>query len=171
MSEKPPETMTIKPYAPPPPATTTITVETPVEALKNKKAFEHYYSLGDDRNLTKVSQKFNMSPATITKWSSKFDWGERVITRDKSIGDRLKYETDEETTATRRDILRVIRTLVGNMVVEDENGKVSVTGIGLKNIAEMREAYELTERILNPNASDGEGGDGAKQQIQVNIMK
>lgn len=172
MSEKPPETMVVKPYTPPVPESATVTIQTPIETLKNKKAFEYYYSLGDDRNLTKVGKKFSMAPATITKWSSKFDWAERVIARDASIGERLKYETDEETTQTRRDILKVIRTLVGKMIDEDEDGNVIVKGIVLKNIAEVREAYELTERILNPGKGDGDGREGgAKQMIQVNITK
>jgi len=171
MSENPPVPMTIRSIAPPvPKPSPTTTIKSPVETLRHKKAFEYYYSLGDERTLTQVGKEFKVSSATITKWSGRYDWVERVITRDNAIGERLKYETDAETTETRRNILKIIRTLVKNMITEDDKGNFAIQGIKLKNIAEMREAYELSEKILNPNAS-GDGNGEGKQQIQVNITK
>ena len=39
------------------------------ETLQHKEAFEFYYSLGIDRSITRVAQKFNVTRSAIAKWS------------------------------------------------------------------------------------------------------
>jgi len=158
---------TIKPPEKPPDYSKKVT--TSVENLTHKKAFEYYYNLGDERNHIKVGKHFKVVPGTIASWSRKYGWVARVQARDKEIGDRLKYESEADTTETRKNILTIIRTLVKNSLEIDEEGNVKIKGLGLKNIGEMREAYELAERILNPDAVQ-DGIKGANQ-VLVNIQK
>ena len=172
MSEKAPQPMTIRPSAETAKAETEArnktVVKTPVETLKHTKAFEYYYSLGDERTLTQVGKKFKVSGGTLGKWSAKFKWGDRVQARDKAIGVRLKYESDKDTTETRRNILKIIRTLVTNALVEDEDGNVKIKGIEIKSIAELQAAYALTEMILNPGSgSIGDSGKGNHVLVQI----
>jgi len=48
------------------------------EKLKHKEAFEYYYSLGENRGLRKVAQKFNKTLTAVANWSKAFNWQDRI---------------------------------------------------------------------------------------------
>jgi hypothetical protein len=50
----------------------------PRESAKAFEAFQEYLNLGSQRSLTAVGRKLGKSKALIEKWSTKFDWVERV---------------------------------------------------------------------------------------------
>lgn len=66
-----------------------------VENLKQKEAFEYYYSLGDKRNCSRVADEFQVSERTVYNWSKWFKWQERLQERDIKNADKLAEQTDE----------------------------------------------------------------------------
>ena len=51
----------------------------PKESDKAFVAFSLYLSQGPERSLAKVAKKLGRSKVLMEKWSSKFDWGARVV--------------------------------------------------------------------------------------------
>ena len=51
----------------------------PKESDKAFAAFSLYLSQGPERSLAKVAKKLGRSKVLMEKWSSKFDWGARVV--------------------------------------------------------------------------------------------
>ena len=51
----------------------------PKESDKAFAAFSLYLSQGSERSLAKVAKKLSRSKVLMEKWSSKFDWGARVV--------------------------------------------------------------------------------------------
>jgi len=70
------------------------------QTLRHTEAFEYYYLLGDERNLDKVADKFNVSLTSAKKWSQVFGWQDRLLERDRlntrSLEDRTDFSIVEE---------------------------------------------------------------------------
>src|SRR5690606_29273640 len=67
-----------------------------------RKAFEYYLSLGENRSVKKVAEKFSYSPKTVYTWSSRFKWADRVYQHElreaerlRGLAERLSREAEE----------------------------------------------------------------------------
>ena len=49
------------------------------ETLRHKEAFEYYYGLGHDRNLTSVALHHGFTKRSVANWSKAFDWQARLF--------------------------------------------------------------------------------------------
>lgn len=78
------------------------------ETLRDKEAFEYYYSLGAERNLEKVSQKYSVSIPAVKKWSKNFNWQFRVQQRDIENSKNLEKKTNKEVIDAKADFRKTI---------------------------------------------------------------
>ena len=73
------------------------------EGHKAFSAFQRYCELGSARSLTKVAQQLNVSKQALGKWSSRWNWQERVRAYDnwmsKSISERVARRLAEQSDA------------------------------------------------------------------------
>ena len=79
-----------------------------IETLRDKEAFEYYYSLGAERNLEKVSKKYSVSIPAVKKWSKNFNWQLRVQQRDIENSKNLEKKTNNEVINAKADFRRTI---------------------------------------------------------------
>lgn len=94
---------------------TSITVRTavyfwdqqPGESNPAFAAYRCYFELGDQRSLRAVEQKLGKSGSLISRWSSRWEWPERIKQQTKFILDRA----DEETARRLPDIMGEGETL------------------------------------------------------------
>lgn len=85
------------------------------ETLQHKEAFEYYYSLGDNRSLPQVAQKFTVSTTSLKKWSGAFNWQERVLQRDIEIGKKLVTKTNTTVLNEKAKYRRLIQDAIAGM--------------------------------------------------------
>lgn len=72
----------------------TQTKETP----EQKQAFETYFMMGDDRSYRKLAKTLGKGVTTISNWSRKFDWQERIDARDNQV-DQIVEQRNNKTMA------------------------------------------------------------------------
>jgi hypothetical protein len=53
-------------------------------------AFEYYYALDTERTYSKVAKQFGTSVTTISYWSTKFKWKERIEKRNGKVEEKLE---------------------------------------------------------------------------------
>lgn len=86
-----------------------------IETLRDKEAFEYYYSLGAERNLEKVSQKYSVSVPAVKKWSKNFNWQFRVEQRDIENGKKIEQKTNNEVINAKADFRKTIFSVHQNL--------------------------------------------------------
>lgn len=89
---------------------------------KQEKAFELYYSMGNQRSLDKLAQKIKVSAMTVRRWSEKYEWQRLIKERDKSDAELLK----EEVIEAKRLFLRAIAAGSRQVLSDIENGSQKV---------------------------------------------
>ena len=77
-----------------------------VEKQKHREAYEYYYLLGDKRSYPQVAAKFTTSRTSVKKWSKAFNWQERIIIRDKEIGDKVEKKVVASSIEKRAQMLK-----------------------------------------------------------------
>lgn len=144
----------------------------PVEKLYHIRAFEEYYKMGDRRSHPKVAKKFGKSVGVISQWSRDFGWVQRVMERDREIGDKLQLESVEEITESRKNILLILRSAVEAFIKRKDGEDVpeKIEGFKLRNVADLKEAYLLMEEIRNPGTTLTKKAGEVSSAQQVNII-
>lgn len=102
------------------------------ETLRHKTAFEYYYSLGAERNITKVAREISVCRASVSNWSRKFNWQERVKERDDKNAKELAKKVDNDIQKRDAENIRIARaaikvfaqSLIGHIDHTCECGKV-----------------------------------------------
>ena len=79
------------------------------ETLLHQQAFDFYYALGADRNLTQAGQKFEVRKSTAGLWSKSFDWQDRIKLRDIEISKKLQQKTDTTIISTKANYRKIIQ--------------------------------------------------------------
>lgn len=78
------------------------------ETFRHQEAFNYYYSLGDDRNLSKVADMFGVSTTSAKKWSKAFGWQERIGKRDAMNARRLEERTNSSLQKKRETYIAML---------------------------------------------------------------
>lgn len=114
------------------------------ETLRHRDAFEFYYISGDNRSLTKVAHKFNISKQSVTKWNKNFNWQKRVELRDIDNAKSIEKKTNKIVVNTKADYRAELKAQMGilkallNKVIKD---------IKDKNIFDINNTNELKDVI------------------------
>jgi hypothetical protein len=108
------------------------------ESLLQHEAFEYYYSLGHDRSFDKVGDKFGFTPRTITEWSRRFGWQERIIQYDIESSQKLKEKTIDAVVQEKANYRKIIKKMVGDIVDALKDGKFKA-----KNVQDLERLIKL----------------------------
>jgi hypothetical protein len=109
-----------------------------VESLRNKEAFEYYYSLGVQRSCRKVAAKYKISERTVFNWSSWFNWQERVKHRDIDHAKKIDEETNTHLIDVKTKYLTIIHDLVEIFRAKLHDGDIRINSIrDLERLAKL----------------------------------
>ena len=103
--------------------------ETQVETLEIREAFEYYYGLGETRSLKAVSEFTGKAPLTVKRWSSRFNWVQKVKDRDKQNGEKLQIATDAAIVATKATYREAIGQLMRKAIEDIQSGRIQVRSV------------------------------------------
>ena len=107
-------------------ASETVKEEKPI----HKKAFEIYYSLGEERSIRRVAGEMNKSPTTIHNWSKSFNWKERVEVRDATVSDVMEKKVVDTVVTLKADYHKIIKATIMRAVEDIKNGNLKIESIG-----------------------------------------
>lgn len=105
------------------------------ETAAQAAAFEAYYSLGEDRSLTKLYQDYTQfipdsqkTPSLITlkNWSRFFHWQERIVIKNKAIADGVDRKTTKASIDRRAKWLAQAEDRINTAFNEDGSPKFGV---------------------------------------------
>lgn len=139
------------------------------ESEKAYEAFAAYRDMGPERSITKVSQSLNKTRTLIGRWSSQWNWTERVRAYDnelekearaKAVKDR-KAMTDRHIGIAMQLQKKALEAL-GSLSVEDMSPK------DIKEYIKMATDLERLNRTLEEESS--KGGDNAPTQLADTII-
>ena len=143
------------------------------------KVFELYYTMGSDRSLIKLHQKYpDVTPKidTLKNWSKAFNWQQRVEQRDiennKSLENKLKPETNKVIVNSKADYRAEIKTQIGilkailNKVIQDfKNNEI----LDVDNVKDLEKVINSYEKLCKLDLlMMGENLD--KQEVIINII-
>ena len=143
------------------------------------KVFELYYTMGSDRSLIKLHQKYpDITPKidTLKNWSKAFNWQQRVEQRDiennKALEDKLKPETSKVIVNSKADYRAEIKTQLGilktilNKVIQDfKKNEI----LDVENVKDLEKVINSYEKLCKLDLSImGENLD--KQEVIINIL-
>ena len=143
------------------------------------KVFELYYTMGSNRSLAKLCQKYpNDMPKLVTlkSWSKAFNWQLRVEQRDiennKSLENKLKPETNKVIVNSKADYRAEIKTQIGilkailNKVIQDfKNNEI----LDVDNVKDLEKVINSYEKLCKLDLlMMGENLD--KQEVIINII-
>lgn len=140
------------------------------ETMEQRRAFEEYSRLGDERSLVKVADIVGKTDVTIQKWSKCFGWVERVKKLDNAIIDTASVESLPEQMDNRKRNLKLIDVMLRDAAVIDENGNIVESKIKLKSMTDIRTALEVREALLGRDKT-GKSGDTTNIDKAVFIIK
>lgn len=122
------------------------------ETARAMEAFEYYYLLGFDRSLARVADEMGISLPTVTKWSTKYNWVERVQKRDEKNMRLVAYADDKAYVESMRNYKKLVTASVKKYYEALTKGKVVINNV--KDLDKLiRLDLELSDRI-NTNDSD-----------------
>ena len=127
------------------------------EKLKNKKIFEFYYSMGNDRSLVKLKEKLMSSKSpysvlnlkTFQRWSKAFNWQERIILRDINNGKELEKKVDKAIVNSKADYRALIKK-----VVQKFEDKLKENKIRIERPEDLNVMAKLDLTMMGENPED-----------------
>ncbi len=99
------------------------------ETGKHLQAFEDYYAAGPKRKLEEIAKKYKVTWTTARKWSSAFDWAERIIQRDKRIATKVEEKTDNKIADEKAKLINITKLAITTFIENLKLKKVSVTSV------------------------------------------
>ena len=108
------------------------------QTLRHTEAFEYYYLLGDERNLDKVAEKFNISLTSAKKWSQVFGWQDRLLERDRLNARNLEDRSDFSIVEEKSHHLKQTQVFLFKARQDFEKGKLKC-----KNISDVDKLIRL----------------------------
>ena len=116
------------------------------ETLRDKEAFEYYYSLGVERNLEKVSQKYSVSIPAVKKWSKNFNWQFRVQQRDIENSKNLEKKTNKGVIDAKADFRRTIFA-VHQLLKEALNKFIKKHELEIKGLKDLNISVVILDKL------------------------
>ena len=81
------------------------------ETSRHLEAYEYFFSLGDERSLIAVSNKFNVSVQSLCKWNKLFKWPDRIKERNNKIANKVAEKHDITAVEEKYKYRRLIKEL------------------------------------------------------------
>lgn len=122
------------------------------ENLEQKQAYEYYYTLGTERNLRKVAQKFNKSLTTIHKWNKSYNWQERVEIRDAENARRLEQANNDAIVEIKAKYHKIIKAVISKFVEDFQANKVKI-----RHVKDLERLMRLDLELLGEEGKRSEG--------------
>lgn len=134
------------------------------QTMRHFEAFEYYYGLGEGRKLSHVAKKFGVSTTAVEKWSTEFQWVQRVAARDFEAGRRLAEANKTTAEDMRLQYHNLIKATLSTFVDQMKAGKVKVTKI--KDVTDLiRLDLELMGDTLSKSAVSDETASTINQLV------
>jgi hypothetical protein len=146
--------------------------ETPWEIQENEsskafQAFQTYLFLGEERSIVKVSKKLGKSETIITRWSSKYNWVERVRAYDNDNAIKTKKQTEKAIKEmSERQIktamllqskgLESLKYINPEKISAKDAKELIKLGIEIERLNRLPEKSETSESLVNINLQTDE---------------
>jgi len=121
------------------------------ETQDQKDAYVFYQSLGGERSLPIVAQKFNKSLDTVKAWSAGLRWRERLMTKEREDQMKIWQEKSLKLTETKKKLVDILC----NLVEDIDQDKLKV-----ENLRDLRALVETLSKLT---------GQEVVPKTQVNI--
>lgn len=134
------------------------------ETDQQMEAFEYYFGLADDRNLTTVAEHYGVAATTVKNWSIKFHWQDRLAERTRQLGKKLAERTDnaildlrEKRLGEVRESMQMVRAAQATAVEKLKDGSLKVKDIYQLGVM-IREQERLikAELLLHGEATESQ---------------
>lgn len=141
------------------------------ETARAMEAFEVYYLMGIERSLARVSDEMGISIGTVTKWSTKYNWVERVKQRDEKNMRLVAYADDKAYVESLRGYAKIVDESIKKYNEALTKGKVVVNNP--KDLDKlMRLSFELSDRLAaNNNDKLNANNQTAEDSLKVTILE
>lgn len=110
------------------------------------EAFEHYYNLGNKRNLLLLSKKIGVDFETVKGWSDGYAWDEKVEARNKEIDRVFEQEYKRRTFDIRNRLVNQIDLLLRDM----EKCSLGLP-FAVESPAELRSVAQAYQALVQAN--------------------
>ena len=97
------------------------------EQPHQKKAFEHYYSLGEHRSYAKVAAEFGVAESTVKLWGKSFRWKERIQERDLQVVREVASRTLDVEVSRRERGLQIVQMAVFQLAKAIAEGDIKMS--------------------------------------------
>lgn len=103
------------------------------ETLEHRQAFDLYLSMGADRSLAKVANKFGKSEVAVENWSKAFSWQTRIDEAEKRIADKTSAKLEESLASFDANTIKIADAVIELFVQNlrdayDEEGNLAPNG-------------------------------------------
>lgn len=130
-----------------------------VETKRHGDAFDAYYAMGPERSLVRLAGDRGVSVKSIKKWSTEFNWQERLIQRDLEINRKTEEKTNKAIVNTKADYradirlaLQPIKALINSAIIEvtnEETGqKENQLKFSVENPKDMASIIGALDRLI-----------------------
>lgn len=129
-----------------------------IETLKHQEAFNYYYAM-KDRNLKAVAKHFGYGVRTVEKWSSEFNWQNRIHQRDNENAEKLENRTNETIVESlveaKAKYLEIVKDSLEIYIQNLKQGMVKINSVqDLERLAKLEmilreESISDEDKIVN----------------------
>lgn len=107
------------------------------ETLRQAKAFDLYYAMGEQRSYEKVSRQIGVSKNSIYKWANVFGWAERIKQRDAENAQRLYEETNASVIDKYRQYNKIIDGAIAKGIEKLKKGEMDIQASDLIRLIDL----------------------------------
>ena len=136
-------------------------------------AFEFYYGMGAERNITAVCKEFTVSRTTGHKWANSFNWNERAHLRDQHIASEVKKKIVDRTISLKAKRLQEISKIqvILDAAIQTAVGCLREKTLRAKTPADIRALVAAKEQMVRIEQSlIGEELDDEALSIRVRVV-
>lgn len=91
------------------------------------RAFEHYYSLCEQRSYERVAAELSVAVSTVKLWARSFAWRNRIHERDAQIAREAAGRTINEEVNRRERSLQIVQLALVQLAKAIAEGEVKMT--------------------------------------------
>ena len=142
----------------------------PIENAEQRRAFEYYVELGEERTLAKVTQHTKRHFNTIQAWSKKYGWVQRSKNEDADKIDSVAVESIKQQLEMRRMLNDGFNLILKSAFQFDKDGNVIGYNINVKTASELAKILELKNINLYGQKEQGKSGVNQTQNIDKAVF-
>jgi hypothetical protein len=127
------------------------------ETLEQRMIFEEYVKMGDARSLVKLADLTKKPLPSLTTWSKKYKWQERLLALHDATSESMTIEPLDVQIRKKQLFVKLIDKMIENSIVVNKKGDIEKVTISLRNMADLRSALEIRDDILGNKKKSGPG--------------